>query len=533
MICIKIAHQDVSSKPLGEKMSMNPDLMTTDQANSSTANEESCSRADDLRESDPDQNSSNQEAPAPKSPRIFNESGEQLFTRSQMEKILRMISHDLRSPLTGIGSVLRAPSSDLEENRQLLDQAALKIAQIARLMQTPQYYNRYLGEHRVPVKTLAQFEHYPTPFLLEEVMAALVGEWTLNEEADEKLKVNLAFSGVFGKFMDPEYIDIFRKISDYTYSIVRELGFKEVIAINLMSRTKSHYITISFKNFTGSPNGRLERNLVQLELSTKLSGAAVRARASANSYNVEVHIPKADIPPWFCESFKVAPKSRVLVVEDDPSVQKIYKTLFASFDGEVTYSSGGAEVDQILQNNKFDSYFFDQHLGDQVPSGLEIIRKFSIKGHVTLITSKFHDQQFVDELLELGARVIPKDYLTYIERDIPTGFIANRPFPFRAVFISRDKDAMLSWSERFLNNSDESSLLIVPTEEELDHYVIDDSAVPVYVDATTIKGDLSELARRTSKRGFENIHLIVPKHWQNAYSSLYLEVRSIASGERV
>lgn len=111
-------------------------------------------------------------------------------------------------------------------------------------------------------------------------------------------------------------------------------------------------------------------------------------------------------------------KPKVLIVEDEDSIQKVYSKFFAIEGFEVTQLSDGAKVVETLKNDSFSLLMLDIMM--PVKNGIDVLREIknddSIKNIPVIMLSAFDDDRLLTQAMELGAnRYIVKGMLDPIE----------------------------------------------------------------------------------------------------------------------
>jgi two-component system OmpR family response regulator len=100
--------------------------------------------------------------------------------------------------------------------------------------------------------------------------------------------------------------------------------------------------------------------------------------------------------------------TRVLVVDDDPGMQRIVSDYLEGHDIEVSVASGGKDMARLLATGRFNLVILDLRLGHE--DGLDLLRELRSRSEMPVIITTGHRRDEVDRVvgLELGA----DDYLT-------------------------------------------------------------------------------------------------------------------------
>jgi len=100
--------------------------------------------------------------------------------------------------------------------------------------------------------------------------------------------------------------------------------------------------------------------------------------------------------------------TRVLIVDDDPSMQRMISDYLTGNGIEVACAGGRAEMQQTLSSGRFDLVLLDLRLGSD--DGLDLLRELRSRSDLPVIIATGHRRDEIDRVvgLELGA----DDYLT-------------------------------------------------------------------------------------------------------------------------
>ncbi len=118
--------------------------------------------------------------------------------------------------------------------------------------------------------------------------------------------------------------------------------------------------------------------------------------------------------------------ARILIVEDYPSLQRMYATIIKNGGHEVTVVEDGIDALKTATEKDFDLILLDLLLPHM--SGMEFLHAFNPKSHPKtkiIIASNFANPKFIQEANELGvshhltkSNVSPKEVMTVIEKTL-------------------------------------------------------------------------------------------------------------------
>ncbi len=100
--------------------------------------------------------------------------------------------------------------------------------------------------------------------------------------------------------------------------------------------------------------------------------------------------------------------TRVLVVDDDPGMQRIVSDYLQGHDIEVSVAAGRRDMTRLLAERRYNLIVLDLRLGPE--DGLDLLRELRSRSDIPVIITTGHRRDEVDRVvgLELGA----DDYLT-------------------------------------------------------------------------------------------------------------------------
>lgn len=107
-----------------------------------------------------------------------------------------------------------------------------------------------------------------------------------------------------------------------------------------------------------------------------------------------------------------APRRKVLIVEDEPSIRNIMYTLLAGLGCEGGVAGNGREALAMLGQEQFDAVLLDLRCSDlppdEVVSGIHDLRP-SLVGNVLVITGEVSDPQTLDFVERHFLLPVPRD----------------------------------------------------------------------------------------------------------------------------
>ena len=156
---------------------------------------------------------------------------------------------------------------------------------------------------------------------------------------------------------------------------------------------------------------------------------------------IHITLLRADSPRWFCETLNINSNSKIIILDDDPSIHDSWDENFSRFpDIQITHFSSSANL--IAQHNlTADLYLVDYELLTETKTGLDVIEELSLNQCASLVTNCFEDTPVRNRCESLGVKIIPKPYVQFIPIIVSSTVITNETI----VFIDDDELMRMTW----------------------------------------------------------------------------------------
>lgn len=118
----------------------------------------------------------------------------------------------------------------------------------------------------------------------------------------------------------------------------------------------------------------------------------------------------AQSPEWFSSSINIYPSTKIIVLDDDPTIHNLWDQRIQNVDAHM-FSS---EEFQVWMRDNQDEitnclFLLDNELLNSDKTGLDLAREYEIEKQSILVTSHYDDISRKTRFLELGMKMIPKE----------------------------------------------------------------------------------------------------------------------------
>ncbi len=346
-------------------------------------------------------------------------------------EIARQVSHDIRSPLTALNSLLGILRDIPEEHRIMFRSAITRINDVANhvLQRGPSVgkIGEVASEDDIGVVDAMTVE------LIPAVVDIMASEKRF-EFRGSNITIETDFEDSYGAFARINVSELKRVISNLVNNGV-EAATGKMGKVTLKVRKYSVKTLISIRdNGRGIPEDVLKR-LGQKgvtfgkEVGDSGSGLGIyHAKKTIEGFGGELRVqsvlgigtevtlefPKPTTPQWFLSELRIDVAQLIVVLDDDLSVHAMYQELFKSLDGSVDLIlfRRSEHLHKWIEKNPIRSaasiFLMDYELCGQYDNGLDLIEKWHIQDRAILVTSLYEDLSIRDRCIRLNIRQVPK-----------------------------------------------------------------------------------------------------------------------------
>ncbi len=425
------------------------------------------------------------------------------------------VSHDIRSPLAALNTVLRNLSLLPEDQRTLIQNAVSRINDIA---------NNLLVEYRDDPKNAQSLssKKQGQPQLLSSLVDAIMSEKKAQTSGqDIELSLNIEPSA-FGLFVIIDPIQFKSMISNLLNNAIEAIDKQGQVSVQLGKYQNKLHITINDTGKGIAPDvlNKIKHGGVSYQ---KQGGTGIGIASAITliknchgdfdmtstvnqGTTVTIDLPRTPAPTWFQEELLLTPGMTLVVLDDDESIHAIWTSRCHPFINQIT-------IKHFHHNKTFDEYcrnttdlsntlfLVDYELLGFSVSGLDLIEQFNLSAHAILVTSRYEENKVRHRADKLKIKIIPKNYSPYIpilleDTDAP-----------KLIFLDDDKNLTQVWERE----AQHKGILIKTFNRSGDLRKVLSSLAkntPIYVDSNLHEAVSGEIfAKELFEQGFTELYL--------------------------
>ncbi|MCB9061867.1 MAG: HAMP domain-containing histidine kinase [Halobacteriovoraceae bacterium] len=422
-------------------------------------------------------------------------------------QLSKQVAHDIRSPLAALDIAIKSIPDETKFERTIFNSAINRIHDLA---------NDLLSKNKEPGDQEKQIEKISIARLLN----LITSEKRLEYSKNMNLKIEFTIlDGGYESFCVFSKKEFSRIISNLINNSVEASNEKQNdIFINLSSDKENVTIEVSDTG-KGIPNEYLDKIFIQGESIGKENGNGLglfHAKSLVESFGgkinviseigkgttITIRIPKIVPPESFVSQISLKRDSKIVLIEDDPSVHKAWESRFKreikSFFTLESFKKWKVENDESGY-----IYIFDQEFKKESTNGLETILELGITKESILCTSHYENSEIQKTCEKSGIGLVDKSMIPYIP------IIIEEDSKIRNLSILIDDDPLvrLVWKTR----AKEQGIEFKCFSNEDDFYnelpnISKDS--PIYIDSCLgdgVKGE--DIARDLVTCGYEKVSI--------------------------
>jgi signal transduction histidine kinase len=423
--------------------------------------------------------------------KAFSALQEKRTIEKALSECAAQVSHDIRSPLATLTTILKDVSELPEKKRVIIRNATQRISDIANNLLIQYRVNKNNNENAIEKKL--------NPELIFSLLDSLVSE-KRELFTDKKIDLQLEISdSAYGCFANIDPTDFKRMMSNLINNAAESFELNGVIRVTLENLGENLIIKI-IDNGRGIPEDLLPKikqggtSIGKKEGSgLGISGAIQNIKKWHGMYEIDskigtettftIKLPLTEEPRWFQANIVLLPKTHVVVLDDDKSIHPIWEIHFHEYlkNEQITlhHFYKPADFVEYCNNSSLDQHLFlvDFELIGFKETGLDLIEQLNLKSKAILVTSRYEEPNIRERVEKLNVKIIPKNFAPYI----PISMITDIKQP-ELIFIDDDKLLTAAWEERALafnkliatfNSSGDFKKI-------MSHY---DKNIPIYIDS--------------------------------------------------
>lgn len=345
-------------------------------------------------------------------------------------KIAAQVSHDIRSPLAAINTVLDV--TVIPDNRRLLiKNASNRINDIANnLLMSSKNIFHDISCQDIEVEKNNDMTTELMFVILDNIVAEKRYEY-YQSKIDIQLRVD---EKSYNCFSEINLTSFNRVLSNLVNNSVESLNGKGHILLSL--EASSDYIEISIKdNGCGIPTHVIKKITAEGFSFNKKNGAGF-GLSHAQKYieqikgtmlieskentgtQVLIRLAPARQPSWFCQNLDVNSNAIIVILDGDLSIHNAWDERFSNASNNIILQHlyHSSDLSKFIENNNIQVsyYLIDYDLLEGNKSGLDFIDELGIHKNAILVTSYF-EPSLRERCARMAVRIIPKSYIPFIQ----------------------------------------------------------------------------------------------------------------------
>lgn len=358
----------------------------------------------------------------------------------KMKSLAMQVSHDIRSPLTALTTILRDKKFDNSDEKQLILASLERIQDIANnLLEREKsdgnvkqptliipMINSVVSEKRYEYQGIINLE-IVTSYGSNPFISANVDESLFKRVLSNLLNNSIEARDTFSKIEIKVYEDL-----DFNFISIKDNG--KGIPSHLLDKVKMPgYSSKSHEKVSGSGIGLSSA----IDTIHSFGGDLSLSSTLGAGTEIVIKLPKFSDPTWLVKKIDLDRYDEVWILDDDPSIHYLWKNLIK--DRLRLFSILDHFQEQFhLDSGKRRLYLIDLDLGENI-SGLDLIMKLGIAQDSILVTSQFNNTDVQSEVVKNKMAMIPKDLLDGVS------FISKRSDTYDYVLIDDDRIIRMGW----------------------------------------------------------------------------------------
>lgn len=344
--------------------------------------------------------------------------------------IVGRLSHDLNSPLLMLSSLsLQAKSIDFQLHQKLEAVAG----NIRRIFNQTERLEKQLERESQDNPTAIDKETSLVPLaaVVTELVNQKRAEFSLISQVDLQLEIAPQAAPVFVNINKDEFIRHISNILVNAVEATKDSSSPTIKVALALDRSDSQVLLrftdngcgisdeviskIGTKGFShGKKNGNGLGLYYAVETVKLWNGKFKISSRLEEGTEIEMALPKVATPNWFCNEIMISPDSKIVIVDDDPSIPLLWEKKLKLKPGQYFYFNLSSSFKKwFAQTGQFEDsllFLFDYQI-DSDGNGISLISEFGIQRESILITSAYNDECFISSLKQSRmdcVKVLPK-----------------------------------------------------------------------------------------------------------------------------
>lgn len=339
-------------------------------------------------------------------------------TNRELAKTAAQVAHDIRSPLMALEMVVGSFSDLPEERRAIVKIAVGRIKDIA---------NNLLEQRRRAIKLGGQTSLHLLLGVVDSILAEKRAEYGSQEGVIIDLVINDGCHGLFAR-LDP--VELKRILSNLINNSIEALAYKGSVTVTLGLEKESAFIAVA-DNGPGIPSAIMRvlgKEVISYGKSSGSGLGVLHAKDNLEKWGgriafesmegkgttIQLFFSLGHSPSWYVPSLQVQPGSTVVILDDDPSIHKVWDFRFAALlEKKIIklehHKTCASFSDALLGSGERNSLcLVDYELVGSSSTGLDLIEKLKIESSSVLVTSSYDAEAIQNRIRSGKIRMLPK-----------------------------------------------------------------------------------------------------------------------------
>jgi signal transduction histidine kinase len=363
----------------------------------------------------------------------------QAVASAQMEKqaalasMAQQVAHDIRSPLAAMEMFVDTYDELPEEPRNLMKGCISRALDVANTL-----LDKFKKETPFLEEDTASILDVPREvYLMSSLIEAIVSEKRVQYQKKEGIRIRTAFDansyGLFVLLSAPRFKRILSNIID---NAVEAIHGKGEVVVRLAPVGDDRVSILVEDNGAGIPPEILPKLGTRGSTFGKTTGSGLGLHYAktviesvggefkiestlGRGTRVEGILARAKAPDWFATEIIFKPETKIVVLDDDPSIHRLWDERLKSVKiSSVERCSTGEQLTALHAklNGKSGSYTYlcDYELLGESKNGLDLIEKLGIQSQSTLVTTHFENLEIQERAKKLGVKIVPKALARFV-----------------------------------------------------------------------------------------------------------------------
>lgn len=343
--------------------------------------------------------------------------------QATIAKISAQVAHDIQSPLTALGILLRDLSVFPENRRILIRDAVTRIRDIA--------------NNLFPQRIYA--EDAKADCLLTSVIDSIVSEKRIQYKGNLNIQIKFeSTKNSYGLFSQINLVEFKRLLSNLINNAVESIPNQGEVLITLDQKKDKAILSIKDTGI-GIPKIVLERLGTEGNTFNKKGGSglglahAIRVvktwdglleivETSSLGTTITISLPLSTPPSWLLPELLIKGDMQILVLDDDHAIHHVWDDRFQSVtcvDKKINiihFGNQNALFNWLSEHTQQDNFLLlcDYEILGESQNGLDIIETLNPNFQCILVTSHYEKIEIQLRCKKLGISLLPKSLATMV-----------------------------------------------------------------------------------------------------------------------